>query len=333
MEKSATTAATRSDAPKSESIFLRIVEHPDGSVTRPVVPLVPPDAGGSEAAAIISKDVLLDEAKGTWLRLYLPSRPPPEAKLPVLLYLHGGGFVLFSPDFLLYNAFCERAAAALPALVVSLHYRLSPEHRLPLAYDDAADALRWLLLAAGPSGAADPWVASHGDLSRCFLAGSSSGGNIAYHAGLRMRAAGQQLKVAGLVMIQPYFGGEERTGSEARSGEDPVLPLRASDMMWRMALPAGATRDHEYCNPTAAKAVGGGAAPALPRCLVTGCKGDPLFDRQEAFAEMLEKAGAAEELVVRFDHEGYHAIELFEPASADKLLAEVREFVYGSASK
>lgn len=304
-------------------------------MTRPVVPLVPAAAAGSGAAAI-SRDVQLDEAKGTWLRLYLPSRPPPGAKLPVLLYLHGGGFVLFSPDFLLYHAFCERAAAALPALVVSLHYRLSPEHRLPLAYDDAADALRWLLLAAGPSGAADPWVASHGDLSRCFVAGSSSGGNIAYHAGLRMRAAGlqqQQPKLAGLVMIQPYFGGEERTGSEAGSGEDPVLPLRASDMMWRMALPAGATRDHEYCNPMAARAAGGGALPVLPRCLVTGCKGDPLFDRQEAFAEMLEKAGAAEELVVRFDHEGYHAIELFEPACADKLLAEVRKFVYASASK
>ncbi|KAJ6802230.1 putative carboxylesterase 8 [Iris pallida] len=332
MEKGATTATTRSDAPKSESIFLQIVEHPDGSVTRPVVPLAPPSQEAPKPPPSSPRTSCSTRPRAPGSASTSPAAPrggqAPGAALPPrrrLRALQPG----LPPLQRLLRARRRRAPRARGLPPLPPVPGAPPPPRLRRRGGRAAVAAA----GGGPPGAADPWVASHGDLSRCFLAGSSSGGNIAYHAGLRMRAAGQQLKVAGLVMIQPYFGGEERTGSEARSGEDPVLPLRASDMMWRMALPAGATRDHEYCNPTAAKAVGGGAAPALPRCLVTGCKGDPLFDRQEAFAEMLEKAGAAEELVVRFDHEGYHAIELFEPASADKLLAEVREFVYGSASK
>ncbi|KAJ6821908.1 putative carboxylesterase 8 [Iris pallida] len=312
------------DTPKSSSIFLQIIENPDGSVRRPVVPLVPP-TGTGPSPKVLAKDVPLDAANGTWLRLYLPNPPPPETKLPVILYFHGGGFVVFSPDFLLYHSFCEQTAAALPALVVSLHYRLAPEHRLPAAYDDAVDALRWLRSSA------DPWIASRGDLSRCFLAGSSSGGNIAYHAGLRassLRLGLEPLKLAGVVMVQPFFGGEARTGSEEGSEEDAVLPLRANEMMWRMALPAGAGRDHEYCNP-AAKPMGKGTA--LPRCLVSACRGDPLFDRQREFVRMLERAEGVEEVVASFDDEGYHSMELFDADSAKKLLSEVRGFVYGSS--
>ncbi|KAJ6800326.1 putative carboxylesterase 8 [Iris pallida] len=216
------------DTPKSSSIFLQIIENPDGSVRRPVVPLVPP-TGTGPSPKVLAKDVPLDAANGTWLRLYLPNPPPPETKLPVILYFHGGGFVVFSPDFLLYHSFCEQTAAALPALVVSLHYRLAPEHRLPAAYDDAVDALRWLRSSA------DPWIASRGDLSRCFLAGSSSGGNIAYHAGLRassLRLGLEPLKLAGVVMVQPFLGGEERTGSEegVGGGRGAAAPRERDDV-------------------------------------------------------------------------------------------------------
>ncbi|XP_020242561.1 probable carboxylesterase 8 [Asparagus officinalis] len=71
-------------------------------------------------------------------------------------------------------------------------------------------------------------IGERGDLSRLFVMGSSSGGNLAYHAGLHSPS-----KITGLILNQPYFGGTTRTKSEAASDEDPVLPLRANDTMWQ----------------------------------------------------------------------------------------------------
>ncbi|KAJ6826378.1 putative carboxylesterase 8 [Iris pallida] len=141
------------DTPKSSSIFLQIIENPDGSVRRPVVPLVPPTGTGPSPKVLAKRPPRCSQ----WhLAPPLPPQPSPAGdQTPVILYFHGGGFVVFSPDFLLYHSFCEQTAAALPALVVSLHYRLAPEHRLPAAYDDAVDALRW-------RSSADPWIASRG---------------------------------------------------------------------------------------------------------------------------------------------------------------------------
>lgn len=82
--------------------------------------------------------------------------------------------------------------------------------------------------------------------------GTSAGGNVAYHAGLRAAAAADDLaplKIKGLILHHPFFGGSERTGSELRLVNDPMLPLCACDVMWELVLPIGAERDHEYCNP------------------------------------------------------------------------------------
>ena len=300
---------------KESNLFMRIAVHPDGTVTRPEVPLLPPSA--------VCRDVPLDASLGTHLRLFLPD-PAPARRLPVVLFFHGGGFVLFSPATAFYHAHCQAMAAALPCLVASLHHRLAPERRLPAAYDDAASALAWLRAAD------DPWVAAHGDLSRCYLMGSSSGGNMAFFAGLRasraldLSPAAVPVWVRGLLLHQPYLGGVARTPSEARSEDDAMLPLEANDKLWSLALPEGADRDHEFCNP--AKAMAPEALAGLPRCLVTGNRGDPLIDRQREFARWLRDQGGVE-VVDKTDHAGSHAAELFVPESAEELFAAMREFV------
>ncbi|CAM0144443.1 unnamed protein product [Urochloa decumbens] len=300
---------------KENNLFMQITINPDGTITRPEVPLIPPSSGG----AAVSRDVPLDASLGTYLRLYLPNpAPPPPTKLPVVLFFHGGGFVLFSPATVFYHAHCEAMAAAVPCLVASLDYRLAPERRLPAAYDDDASALAWLL---GAGGAADPWLAAYADLSRCYVMGSSSGGNMAFFAGLRTKSAAA---VRGLVLHQPYLGGVERTSSEAASEDDAMLPLEASDKLWSLALPEGADRDHEFCNLT--KAVAPAALAGMPRCLVTGNRGDPLIDRQREFARWLAEQGGVE-VVARMEHEGGHADELFVPESAHELFAAMREFM------
>jgi acetyl esterase/lipase len=301
---------------KATNVFMNTVVHPDGTVTRPEVPVVPPSE--SAAGAVLSRDVPLDAALGTYLRLYLPDPVPGnDSKLPVILYFHGGGFVLFSPATAFYHGFCEAMAGAVPALVASLEYRLAPEHRLPAAYDDAAAAVRWLRDAAP----GDPWVSARGDLARCFAMGSSAGGNMAFFAGVRTRDDGP---VRGLLLHQPYLGGVERTESEAASADDGVLPLEANDKLWSLALPAGADRDHEFCNP--ARSLPHGAVAGLPRCLVTGNAADPLVDRQREFAGWLRDRGV--DVVAKTESKGYHAVELFVPDKAQELCDAVRDFVF-----
>uniref|UniRef100_A0A0E0LXP1 Alpha/beta hydrolase fold-3 domain-containing protein n=1 Tax=Oryza punctata TaxID=4537 RepID=A0A0E0LXP1_ORYPU len=314
------TAAAPPAPEKSTNLFMQIAVHPDGTITRPFVPDAPPSATGP----VLSRDVPLDASLSTSLRLYLPnpvSPPPPSSKLPVILYFHGGGFVLFSTGSVFYHASCEAMAAAVPAIVVSLDYRLAPEHRLPAAYDDAVSAVLWLRDAA----AGDPWIAAHGDLSRCFVMGSSSGGNMAFNAGVRTKGLDlSPAAVRGLMLHQPYLGGVARTPSEEKSGDDAMLPLEANDKLWSLALPAGADRDHEFSNPVKAMAAAAGLT-GLPRCLVTGSDGDPLIDRQRELVAWLREHGV--EVVAKTDFAGSHAAELFVKETADELFAAVRAFV------
>ncbi|KAK3122349.1 hypothetical protein QOZ80_8BG0668440 [Eleusine coracana subsp. coracana] len=313
---------------KATNVFMNTVENPDGSVTRPEIPLLPPSPAGTK---VVSRDVPLDAALGTYLRLFLPTTTTTttkedddeeSSKLPVILYFHGGGFVLFSPATVCYHGFCESMSAAVPCIVASLEYRLAPEHRLPAAYDAAAAAVRWL--ADADAARADPWIAARADLSRCFAMGGSSGGNMAFFAGLRCTSSNKDDVLQGLLLHQPYLGGEARTPSEAASADDAMLPLEASDKLWRLALPPGADRDHPFCNP--AKSLPHDAVAGLPRCLVTGNAGDPLIDRQREFVAWLRDRGV--HVVDKTEFTGYHAVELFVPEKAQELFDAVREFVF-----
>ncbi|XP_056169364.1 probable carboxylesterase 120 [Syzygium oleosum] len=119
--------------------YLKIVLNPDGTVTRglddPTTPAVPdPD----HPFAVRTKAVPLNPTHNTWARIYVPpSSPTPDQKLPLIVYYHGGGFVLMSPSSAINHNFCSLMAASLSAVFVSPGYCLAPEHRLPVAYDDA----------------------------------------------------------------------------------------------------------------------------------------------------------------------------------------------------
>ncbi|XP_077247552.1 3-O-acetylpapaveroxine carboxylesterase CXE2-like [Tasmannia lanceolata] len=287
-------------------------------------PIGEEDSDASHSRPVFSKDVPLNHANKTWVRLFRPANS--HEKLPIIIYFHASGFVLCSAATTLFHDSCERMAKELPALIVSVGYRLAPENPLPAAYDDALDAIRWVQ----DQHLGEPWLKVFGDFSRCFLMGVSAGGNIVYHAGLR--AVGlddlQPLKIVGLIFNQPYFGGVERTESELRLENNRSLPLSASDLMWRMALPDGANRDHEYCNPMANKE-GDGREVMLPKCLVIASGGDPLFDRNCEFVKMLETLGV--DVVARFDEDGYHGAEFYDGQKAQTTLMNVQDFIYLSS--
>lgn len=127
--------------------------------------------------------------------------------------------------------------------------------------------------------------------------GGGFGPNIAYIAGLRVAQevdSLEPLKIGGLILIQPIFGGDQRTEPEPepepRLANDLMFPPCVSDVMWESSLPVGVDRDHEYCNPT----VGGGFKLLEKikvlgwKIMVTGSDGDRLFDRHMEFVKLLE---------------------------------------------
>lgn len=159
-----------------------IVRNPDGSYTRFIqFPCTPATSDHNSPIPVLSKDITINAQNKTWLRIFLPrealDQSPSSRKLPIIVYFHGGGFVFVSAASTVTHVFCKQLAAAVAAVVVSVEYRLAPEHRLPAAYKDAVEALQSL------QNTQEEWLKEHADFSNCFLMGSSAGGNIAYHAG------------------------------------------------------------------------------------------------------------------------------------------------------
>ncbi|XP_058745613.1 probable carboxylesterase 8 [Vicia villosa] len=171
--------------------------------------------------------------------------------------------------------------------------------------------------------------------------GLGAGANIAYFAALRTLDLDlSPVKIQGLILNSPLFGGVQRTKSDLRFFDDHILPLPVVDLMWSLALPEGADRDHVYCNPTVADEVYGEKIGRLPRCLVSGYDGvppqpnslvrycgDPLVDKQRELVKILKARGVHVVECIRKD--GFHAMEVFEPFMPNEraLVEDVKKFV------
>lgn len=309
--------------------YLGFIPNPNnGSITRipNFIATSPPSQDHGNPFSALSKDIPINQENKTWARIYIP-KSTPGTKMPLFIYFHGGGFVSCSADSLFFQKFCSDLTSEIPAVLVSVDYRNAPEHRLPAAYDDCTEALRWI------EAVEDEWLTEYADFSECLLMGTSAGGNIAYHVGLRAALTTDEwsnITIRGLILHQPFFGGVNRTQSEIRMVKDKVLPLPVTDLLWDLALPVGVDRDHQYCNLETRSSYYSDDVFEMVKGLgwkfvVSGCDGDPLVDRQKQLVEMLKGKGI--DVVGDFHDGGFHGIELSNDSRANVFYRVVKGFV------
>lgn len=204
------------------------------------------------------------------VRVYRPESSEP---LPLLVYAHGGGFVFCDLDS--HDGLCRNLANLIPAVVVSVAYRLAPEHRWPTAAEDLYAATRWAVDHAADFGA---------DPSRVVVGGDSAGGNLAAVATLMARDRGGP-DLAAQLLLYPVIAADFDTDSYRLFGRGFYNPRPALQWYWDQYVPQAADRRHPYASPLT------GDLSGLPSAVVVLAGHDPLRDEGIAYADALEEAG------------------------------------------
>ncbi|KAM4094497.1 hypothetical protein ACB094_06G200200 [Castanea mollissima] len=313
---------------------LCIFLNPDGTLTRFLeLPKKKANPIATNGEPVVSKDHTLNAEKETHVRIYMPTiKLPPndDTRIPIIIFYPFSNWYFSIWDSETNDRMTSELACQVPAIIVSVDYRLAPEHRLPAQYHDGVDAILWVReQALNPNG--EQWIKDYGDISRCYLYGHSSGGNIAFFAALEAtRMELEPLKIVGNIINQPLFGGMVRTDSELQSSTDPLLPLCAQDLCWELCLPKGENRDHWYCNPMV-EGPHTSAISKLGKCLVIGFCGDVLIDRQQEFITLLIRHEV--QIKALFHDFGFHAIDLADPKWANLIVEPIKDFIAEAENK
>jgi acetyl esterase len=203
-------------------------------------------------------------------------RPAIDGDLPVLVYFHGGGFVIGTLE--VADAPCRQLANAAGAIVISVDYRMGPEHRSPAAAEDCYAATVWAAANA---------ASLRGDGSRLGVAGDSAGGNLATVVALMARdRGGPALKTQ--LLIYPVTDLRLDTDaypSRVENAEGYLLTTRAMEWFLENYLEKPADADNIYNSPIKADLAG------LPPAAVVTAGYDPLRDEGNAYAAALQAAG------------------------------------------
>ncbi|KAK6937470.1 Alpha/beta hydrolase fold-3 [Dillenia turbinata] len=239
--------------------------------------------------------------------------------VPVIVFFHGGSFTHSSANSAIYDTFCRRLAGICRAVVVSVDYRRSPEHRYPCAYDDGWNALKWVSTRR--------WLQSGRDGKvYIYLSGDSSGGNIAHH--VAVRASKCDIEVLGNILLHPMFGGQERTESERRLDGKYFVTIQDRDWYWRAFLPEGENRDHPACNPFGPR---GESLEGIkfPKSLVIVAGLDLMQDWQLNYVEGLRNSGQQVKLLfLKQATIGFYFMPNIEHFFS--LMEEIDEFVHSN---
>ena len=218
-------------------------------------------------------DLTVDGGQGPRpARLYRPSTEDDRPR-PVLVFFHGGGFVIGDLDT--HDNQARRLCRDLDALVVSVDYRLAPEHPFPAAVDDCVAANRWVADHAGELG---------GDPGQLAVGGDSAGGNLAAVVAQRSRDEGQPTLAAQLLIYPVTDVSTPERASRVENAEGYLLTRE--DMTWFESAYLG---DGEPTHPMVSPLLGD--LVDLPPAVVVTAEYDPLRDEGDAYAQALRAAG------------------------------------------
>lgn len=298
------------------------------AVNRPLMKLFDPKASPSRKPnkGIVSSDIMVDTTRKLWFRLYANTTVADGGShVPVIVYFHGGGFAYMGADSINYDDLCKRLAREIPAVVVSVNYRLSPEHRYPSQYEDGFDVLKFI---DNPDFELFPPSVKTNDEGKMhlFVAGDSAGGNLAHHVALEAcQHRFSRFKLLGVLALQPFFGGEERTESEIKLVGAPLISVERTDWMWKAFLPQGSNRDHKVVNVFGPNSVDISDLPFPPTLVLIGGF-DPLQDWQRKYVEGLKKSGKN---VRKIEYpNAFHGFYAFpELPESPLLMAEIKSFI------
>lgn len=228
------------------------------------------------------------------VRIYTPIGMGP---FPIIVYYHGGGWVFGSPDYA--DGGCRYLTAAAKSVVVSVDYRLAPEHPFPIPVQDSYDALRWV---------ADHANDLQGDSSNLFVAGDSAGGNIAAVIS-QWSIEKKGPKIAGQALIYPVTNANFNTSSYEKFGLGYGLDRKG--MIWFTKQYVGdlTIRNNQSISPLIANDLS-----QIPPTILIAAEYDVLLDEGVAYITRLREAGVTAKHIVMpgLIHSYFSKMEFFE---------------------
>jgi acetyl esterase len=229
-------------------------------------------AGAVDPVAKVEDRMIPGPGSDIPIRIYTPAGGGLRG---ALVYFHGGGWVL--GNIQMTDQPCRMLANASACVVVSVEYRLAPEHKFPAGPEDCYAATQWVSANAATLGV---------DPARLAVSGTSAGGTLAIAVALMARDRGGP-RLAFQLPVYPATTSELTSGSQQEFADDGyILSRRDMEWFWGHYLANAADRTNPYACPAYAKSLSG-----LPPALVITAEYDPLRDEGEAFAARLREAG------------------------------------------
>jgi acetyl esterase len=254
-----------------------------------------PEEGRAERAEMIARFVPMPEYSGVQMeqltifvgdragaremtvRVYRPAEMParPRGTLPVVVYFHGGGFVMGTLET--HDPYCRALTTEAGVMVVSVDYRLAPEHKFPAGVEDCLAATEWVLEHVEELG---------GDGRRVFVAGDSAGATMATVVALLLRGKGVKT-LAGQILLYPVTRYcDPPTASYVEMAQGYGLTRKGMEWLWRQYLNDASEAKDFRAAPLMAESLAG-----LPRAFVVTAEYDVLRDEGQAYARRMEAEG------------------------------------------